>query len=52
MKKTGSKTMTERAYEAVAKILEEHQPHPLPDGAGKTSREMVNEFEKEQGAKK
>jgi len=51
MKKTRGEAMTERAYETVTKILEEHQPHPLPDGAAKTLRAMVNEFEKEQGAK-
>jgi trimethylamine--corrinoid protein Co-methyltransferase len=51
MKKTGGKAMTDRAYEAAAKIIEEHQPHPLPDGAAETMREIVVEFEKEQGGK-
>jgi hypothetical protein len=41
--------MTERGYEAAAKVLEEHQPHPLPVGAGEILREMVIEFDKEQG---
>ena len=51
MKKTRGEAMSERAYEAAAKILEEHQPHPLPDGAAETLREMVIEFDKEQGLK-
>jgi trimethylamine--corrinoid protein Co-methyltransferase len=52
MKKTGGEAMTDRAYAAAAKIIEEHQPHPLPDGAAETMREIVMEFEKEQGLAK
>jgi trimethylamine--corrinoid protein Co-methyltransferase len=51
MKKTQGEAMTERAYAAAAKILEEHQPHPLPDGAADTLREIVDEFDKEQALK-
>ena len=49
MKKTQGEAITERAYAAAAKILEEHQPHPLPDGVAEILREMVTEFDKEQG---
>ena len=49
MKKTRGEAMTDRAYEAAAKIIEEHQPHPLPDGAAETMRKIVMEFEQEQG---
>jgi len=52
MKKTRGEAMTERAYEAAAKVLEEHQPPPLPDGAAETLREIVDEFEREQGVRK
>ncbi len=49
MKNTGGEAMIERAYAAAEKIIEEHQPHPLPVGAGEILREMVIEFDKEQG---
>jgi trimethylamine--corrinoid protein Co-methyltransferase len=52
MKKTGGEAMIERAYEAATKILAEHQPHPLPDGTADILREIVDEFEKEQGVGK
>lgn len=48
MKKTGGEAITERACKAAAKIIEEHQPHPLPDGTAEIMREMVEEFVKEQ----
>ncbi len=48
-KNTRGEAMTDRAYEAAVKIIEDHQPHPLPDGAAETMREIVMEFEKEQG---
>ena len=51
MKKTQGEGMTERAYSAAARILEEHQPHPLPDGAADTLRKIVDEFDKEQALK-
>jgi trimethylamine--corrinoid protein Co-methyltransferase len=51
MKRTGGEAIIERAYAAAVKIIEEHQPHPLPDGAGEILREMVTEFDKEQGLK-
>ncbi len=51
MKKTGGEAVIARAYAAAEKIIEEHQPHPLPDGTGKILREMVIEFDKEQGLK-
>jgi trimethylamine--corrinoid protein Co-methyltransferase len=51
MKKTQGKAMTEWAYAAAAKIIEEHQPLPLPDGATESIKELVSEFEREQGQK-
>jgi trimethylamine--corrinoid protein Co-methyltransferase len=51
VKKTRGEAMRDRAYQAAAKIIEEHQAHPLPDGAAETMREIVMEFEKEQGVK-
>jgi trimethylamine--corrinoid protein Co-methyltransferase len=51
MKKTGGEAMADRAYEAAAKIIKGHQPHPLPDGAAETMRKIVMEFEREQGMK-
>ena len=51
MEKTRGKAMRERAYEAAADILENHEPYPLPEGAAETLREMVIEFDKEQGLK-
>ena len=44
--------MRERAYEAATNILENHTPFPLPDGAAQILREIVIEFDKEQGLKK
>ena len=52
MKKTGGEAMIERAYAAAEKIIEEHQPHPLPVGAAETMREVVMDFEKEQRVEK
>ena len=51
IKKIQGESMTDRAYQAAAKIIEEHQPHPLPDGVAETLREMVDEFDQEQGSK-
>ena len=52
MEKTGGEAMRERAYEAATNILENHTPFPLPDGAAQILREIVIEFDKEQGLKK
>jgi len=52
MKKTRGEAMRERAYEAAANILENHKPYPLPDGAAEILREIVIEFDKQQGLKK
>jgi len=52
MKKTRGEAMRERAYEAAAQILESHEPHPLPDGAAETMKELVSEFDREQGKNK
>ena len=51
MEKTRGEAMGERAYEAAVKIIEDHKPHPLPEGAAEILREMVIEFDKEQGLK-
>ena len=50
VKLNGDRALYKAAYEAAAKILAEHQPHPLPDGAAGALREIVDEFDKEQGA--
>lgn len=47
--RTQGNAMHERAYEAAIEILRTHEPHPLPEGASKTMREIVEEFEKEIG---
>ncbi|CAB1082888.1 hypothetical protein D1AOALGA4SA_10479 [Olavius algarvensis Delta 1 endosymbiont] len=52
MKKTQGEAITERAYAAAAKIIAEHQPPPLPEGAAETLKKLVSEFEREQGQKK
>ena len=48
MERTRGDAMSERAYEAALKIIAEHKPHPLPEGAAGILREMVIEFEREQ----
>jgi trimethylamine--corrinoid protein Co-methyltransferase len=52
MEKTGGEAMRERAYATAVNILENHTPFPLPDGAAQILKEIVNEFDKEQGLKK
>ena len=44
---TAGKSIVDKAYEAAIDILANHQPHPLPSGAAKEMRKIVNEFEKE-----
>ncbi len=44
---TEGKSIVERAYETAIDILQKHQSHPLPKGAAKEMRKIVNEFEKE-----
>ncbi len=51
MEKTRGEAMSKRAYEAAVKIIEDHKPHPLPEGAAGILREMVIAFDKEQGLK-
>lgn len=50
LKKTQGEAIIERAYAAAATIIAEHQPLPLPDGAAETLKEMVSEFDREQGS--
>jgi trimethylamine--corrinoid protein Co-methyltransferase len=52
MEKTMGHAMRERAYEAAVNTLETHQPYPLPEGAAEMLREIVIEFDKEEGVKK
>ncbi len=51
MEKTGGKALTERAYEKAKNILKNHKPAPLPEGASKTMRTIVEEYEEELGIK-
>ncbi len=51
MEKTGGKDLTERAYEKAKNILKNHKPAPLPEGASKTMRTIVEEYEEELGIK-
>jgi trimethylamine--corrinoid protein Co-methyltransferase len=44
---TEGKSIVARAYETAIDILENHQPHPLPDNAPKAMNKIVKEFEKE-----
>ena len=44
---TEGKSIVDRAYETAIDILQNHQPHPLPDGASKEMSKIVKEFEKE-----
>jgi trimethylamine--corrinoid protein Co-methyltransferase len=53
MELTQETAIRERAYQAAIEILQNHKPPPLPEGASKTMKEIVVEFEKEiQTAKK
>jgi len=47
----GGKDLTERAYEEAKRILENHKPDPLPNGAAETMREIVDSAEEEYGLK-
>lgn len=47
--KAGSKTLHERAMEEARKIMETHQPDPLPEGVAEKLRAIVEETEKELG---
>ena len=47
LESTAGKSIVDRAYETAIDILENHQPHPLPKGAARQMRKIVNEFEKE-----
>ena len=47
MEMTRGEAVQERAYEAAIEILKTHEACPLPDGASKTMRKIVKEFEKE-----
>lgn len=47
MDETGGADLSERAYETAKKIIEEHKPHPLPDGAAEEMRSIVDAFDAE-----
>jgi trimethylamine--corrinoid protein Co-methyltransferase len=47
METTGGKSIVEKAYEKAIEILQNHQPHPLPNGASKEMNKIVKAFEKE-----
>lgn len=47
MESTAGKSIVDKAYETAIDILENHQLPPLPSGAAKEMRKIVNEFEKE-----
>ncbi|MCG6909488.1 MAG: trimethylamine methyltransferase family protein [Deltaproteobacteria bacterium] len=44
---TQGKSIIERAYERAVDILENHEPHPLPEGASETMQEIVDAYEEE-----
>lgn len=48
----GSKDVNARAHEEALKILESHQPTPLPEGAAKTIRSIIEDAEGELKEKK
>jgi trimethylamine--corrinoid protein Co-methyltransferase len=48
----GGKNLTERAYERVRYILENHKPMPLPDGAAEAMRSIIEDYEDELRIKK
>lgn len=48
----GEKDLTERAYERVRFILENHKPKPLPEGAIEMMRSIIGDYEAELGGKK
>ena len=45
----GAKDVVERSYEKVHSILENHQPHPLPNGATENMRSIITQYESELG---
>ncbi len=45
----GGKDLTERAYETARYILQHHKPKPLPPGAEKTMRSIVEDYDRELG---
>jgi len=48
----GAKDLATRATEEARYILENHKPTPLPEGAAKALRELIEEAELEWGVKK
>jgi trimethylamine--corrinoid protein Co-methyltransferase len=49
MRSSNGQNLTEMAYEKAKNILKKHKPVPLLEGAGKTIKELVEEFETSQG---
>jgi len=47
--KSGSKDLTERAYEQAVHIINNHQPIPLPNGSIEKMKEIIRSFEEELG---
>jgi hypothetical protein len=47
MEATAGISIVERAYETAIDILQNHTPHPLPNGASREMSKIVKEFEKE-----
>jgi trimethylamine--corrinoid protein Co-methyltransferase len=47
MEVTEGKSIVERAYQTAIDILQNHSPHPLPNGAPEKMSKIVKEFEKE-----
>ena len=45
MAHTDGRDLTERAYDAAEKILTDHTPPPLPDGAAKEMAAIIAEYE-------
>jgi trimethylamine--corrinoid protein Co-methyltransferase len=45
-KHTGGRNLTERAYTEAQKIIAEHTPLPLPDGATEEMRRIIADYEK------
>ena len=46
----GAKTMTERAYEKAAGLIEKHEPRPLPEGVQREVDAILDEFIKTHAA--
>jgi trimethylamine--corrinoid protein Co-methyltransferase len=49
---TGGKDVTERAYEEAMRIMAEHKPMPLPNGAAEQISALVADYEAELGVRR